>query len=102
MKELRQLRFIGFVEGWSYLLLLLVAMPLKYFFDLPQAVRVVGMAHGVLFVLFVLFVLAMVRAAAEHEWPLKRYVVTFAASLIPWGTFWLNKQLTREIEGQGP
>ncbi len=96
MKELRQLRSIGFIEGWSYLALLLVAIPLKYLLDLPMAVRVVGMAHGVL---FVLFVLAVVQAATTRSWSLKRSAVALAASFIPWGTFWLNKQLTREIEG---
>jgi integral membrane protein len=49
---IRRLRFVGFVEGVSYLVLLFIAMPLKYWAGMPLAVRVVGMLHGVLFILF--------------------------------------------------
>jgi hypothetical protein len=55
--QLGRLRIIGFVEGLSFLILLGIAMPLKYFFGLPETVRVVGMAHGLLFVLYVLLVI---------------------------------------------
>ena len=46
---IKTLRILGNIEGVSYLLLLGVAMPMKYFFDLPLAVKIVGMVHGVLF-----------------------------------------------------
>ena len=49
---IRTLRILGNVEGVSYLLLLGVAMPLKYAFGLPLAVKIVGMAHGVLFLAY--------------------------------------------------
>jgi integral membrane protein len=51
------LRGIGIIEGISYLVLLFIAMPLKYFADLPIFVQIFGMAHGILFVLFVLTLL---------------------------------------------
>ena len=57
-------RLISFVEGLSYLLLVFVAMPLKYMFDYPLAVKVVGMGHGVL---FILFFLALVMAMNKYK-----------------------------------
>jgi integral membrane protein len=90
-----RLRVVGFVEGISYLLLLFVAMPLKYLYGMPEAVRVVGMAHGVL---FLLFVAALVHAARAGRWPLLRAAWGFASAVIPFGTFVLDAQLRREQE----
>ena len=55
MKNIRE-KFLttGKIEGWSYLILLFIAMPLKYIFDMPLAVRIVGSAHGLLFVAYVI------------------------------------------------
>ena len=53
MEELKQFRWVAFLEGLSFVLLLFVAMPLKYWAGLPLAVRIVGMVHGLLFVLFI-------------------------------------------------
>ena len=88
-----RLRVIAFVEGVSYLVLLCVAMPLKYFAGLPSAVKAVGWAHGVL---FVLYLLAVAEVALKHRWPLTRVFGALAASLIPFGTFVLDRQLRRE------
>jgi integral membrane protein len=51
---LKTLRILGNIEGVSYLLLLFIAMPMKYYFGMPMAVKIVGMAHGVLFVAYCL------------------------------------------------
>lgn len=88
-----RLRAIAFIEGVSYLVLLCVAMPLKYFAGLPSAVKAVGWAHGVL---FVLYLLALAEVAFKHRWPPGRILVAFVASLIPFGTFVLDRQLRRE------
>ena len=52
--SLHILRFIGLLEGISFLVLLGIAMPLKYYMNKPETVKIVGMAHGVLFVLYVI------------------------------------------------
>jgi integral membrane protein len=91
-----RLRIIGFVEGVSYLLLLFVAMPLKYLAGLPMAVRVVGMAHGIL---FLLFFAAVVHVAMSRRWPVRRTLWAFASAVIPFGTFVLDAQLKREQAG---
>jgi len=88
-----RLRVIAFVEGCSYLLLLGVAMPLKYFAGLPVAVKVVGSIHGAL---FVLFCAALVRAMVAARWSMLRAGGVFASSLVPCGTFFVDGYLKRE------
>lgn len=95
MNPVRFLRTVGLLEGASYLLLLFVAMPLKYLFALPIAVRVTGMVHGVL---FILFVYALLRAAQSRRWPLKRVGVVFIASLLPFGPWFIDKMLQTEAD----
>lgn len=96
---LQQLRLVAFLEGLSFLVLLLIAMPLKHVYGLPQAVRVVGGLHGLL---FVLFVGVLFRVASERSWPLKRSFLAFVASLLPGGTFVLDRSLERELDGAAP
>lgn len=91
--QLGRLRILAFVEGISYLLLLGVAMPLKYLFELPQAVRVVGMAHGLLFVLYVFY---MVQVKIEYGWSFKKMGLALLASIVPLGTFWADVRLFRQ------
>lgn len=89
---LGKLRVVAFVEGVSFLLLLFIAMPLKYWAGLPQAVRVVGMAHGLLFVLYVLYA---VLAKAEYGWNVRKLALALLASVVPFGTFYADKHLFR-------
>ena len=94
MTALRQLRLVAFLEGLSFVILLFIAMPLKHFAGMPLAVRVAGMAHGIL---FLLFVVALFRAATAQGWPLRRWAAAFAASLLPFGTFLFDGSLKKEI-----
>ena len=97
--SLGRLRVIGWWEGISFLLLLGIAMPLKYFADWPQAVRVVGMAHGVL---FLLYLWAAIQAALERDWTWKRTALVLVASLLPAGPFVVDAKILRqEMEGTG-
>jgi len=94
MNELRQFRWVAFLEGLSFVLLLFVAMPLKYWANLPLAVRIVGSVHGLL---FVVFVAALFRAAVERSWPPRRWGLAFFSSLVPFGTFVFDRSLRREL-----
>ena len=88
---LRRLRFIGFIEGISYLVLLGVAMPLKYLAGMPIAVRVVGSVHGGL---FVLFVAAVVEVAVKRPWwTADFWGKALLASFVPFGTFVFDHRL---------
>ena len=87
---LKNMRTVGIIEGISYLILLFVAMPLKYFAGIPEAVRYIGMAHGVLFVLFVFTIfIAIYQDGLSYG----KGILAFVASLIPFGTFFLDKPI---------
>lgn len=87
------LRVVAFLEGMSFLILLGIAMPLKYFAANPEPVRIIGMAHGVLFVAYVFLVL---QAMFVYKWKISKGILAFIASLIPFGTFYADKKLFRE------
>jgi integral membrane protein len=93
MKTVSIFRFVALAEGISFLMLLGIAMPLKYLFDFPQAVQIIGMLHGVLFVSFILLAWAAMSAMEKsYLWLLK----AFALSIIPFGTFVLDKELRQQ------
>ena len=87
------LRIFAFFEGISFLLLLGVAMPMKYAYDDPSLVKSIGMAHGILFVLYVLFLLL---AHFQYKWKLLITIKAFIASFIPFGTFYADKKWFRD------
>ena len=89
----RRLRAISILEGISYLVLLGIAVPLKYLADIPEAVRLVGSLHGAL---TILFLLAVIHVWVARRWPLVRVVVALVASVIPFGAFALDSRLRRE------
>lgn len=91
-----RLRAVAFVEGCSYLVLLGIAMPLKYLAGFPLAVRVVGAIHGGL---FVIFCVALAQAWFAARWPISRAGLVFASSLVPFGTFLMDPSLRREEDG---
>jgi integral membrane protein len=90
---LGRLRAIGLLEGLSFLLLLGIAMPLKYLAGMPLMVKYVGWAHGVL---FVLYIAAVVQVTLVHRWSVLRVLTAMVASLLPFGPFILDKRLHRE------
>lgn len=85
-----RLRLVGMCEAVSFLLLLGVAMPLKYLADMPLAVKLVGWAHGVLFTAFVMLVLP---AISQAGWSLRRGALLVAAALVPFGPFLADRSL---------
>jgi integral membrane protein len=89
------LRLAGLIEGASFLVLLFVAMPLKYFAGMPGAVKAVGWVHGVL---FMLFCVALLRAAAAARWPLERSGLVLVAALLPFGPFVADRRIKRYAE----
>jgi len=93
IKTSKQIRSIGIAEGISYLILLSIAMPLKYLAHIPEAVKIFGWLHGVL---FVAFIWAIFQGKTKLNWSLQVMATAFIASLIPFGTFWLDKKLKAE------
>ena len=92
-KLLHRFRIVGIAEGISFLVLLLIAMPLKYFMDLPQAVKVTGWIHGALFVAFIYFAFEVMGALKKNfGW----FIKAFIAAFVPLGTFIFDRQLKKE------
>lgn len=97
MKTLQALRFAGITEGISYLLLLGVAMPLKYLAGWPLGVTLVGWAHGVLFVGY----LGLAALAWwQFRWPFRRLIEAFFAALLPFGPFVWDRKVLRAAEAE--
>lgn len=96
MSLLKSLRITGIAEGISFLVLLGIAMPLKYLADMPMAVKVTGWIHGALFILFL--GLAW-RVMDKYRQGFLWLGIGFAASLVPFGTFIWDKQL-KKLEDQ--
>ena len=90
--KIATLRLVGNIEGGAYLILLFVTMPLKYWAGIPMAVKIVGMAHGIL---FIGFVAALVDASIRERWGYGFAFIAFLAALVPFGTFFLNKKLSK-------
>lgn len=93
LKQLRIFRIVAITEGISFLVLLLIAMPLKYVLDIPEPVSVLGWVHGILFMIFIFFAIVIFTIfEKEFMWLVKALL----SSLIPFGPFILGKELKME------
>jgi integral membrane protein len=90
--NLGRLRIVGILEGISFLVLLFVAMPLKYIYAKPEAVRQVGAIHGFLFVVFIFLLLS---CAAEYGWERRKSMILVGLSMLPFGNFYADKKYLR-------
>lgn len=88
LTHLGRFRLIALLEGISFLILLFVAMPLKYFAGFPEAVASVGMAHGVLFIAYMLL---LVVVKEDQKWGLVLFAKSALVSFVPFGTFYADK-----------
>ena len=87
--DLQRLRVLSLMEGLSYILLT-VAMPLKYLFAIPIAVKITGMLHGIL---CLGLILAILKAQFQYKWKSSFSILIFLASLLPLGAFFMDHQL---------
>ena len=90
--NVQALRFVGTLEGISFLLLLGVAMPIKYIWGNPVFVKYIGMGHGVLFIAFLAILLVVCH---RMKWPLSMFLMGLAASILPFGTFVFDIKLKK-------
>ena len=82
-------KFIAILEGVSYVLLLLIATPIKYLFDNEQYVKALGMPHGILFVLYIVVAFFIQK---KIRWDNKDLVIVILASMIPFGFFYIDSK----------
>ena len=88
-------RLIAFLEGLSLLILVFIAMPIKYVLGNPSVVKSVGQMHGLLFLLFVFFA---IKVSAEQDWIFKKTTwKVLLSSFIPFGTFYIDKKILSKI-----
>jgi integral membrane protein len=90
-----RLRIIGFSEGISLLILIFVAVPLKYIGHHPSVVKAMGPIHGAL---FLLFIVNTVSVGVEQKWQFKTTLKVLLACIIPFGTFYIDRKILREIK----
>lgn len=90
--QIRKLRVVSFVEASTLLILLLIAMPLKYGFGYPLATRIMGPVHGAAFIAYVWSVIAMVSGA---DWPRREVAKLILAAFFPFGGFLTAGMLRR-------
>lgn len=82
-------KIIAFLEGLSYILLLFVAVPLKYFANQEIFVKSLGMPHGILFIVYIILALLI---KDEMKWDIKTLAIVLVCSLLPFGTFWVDRK----------
>ncbi|QMU66794.1 MAG: DUF3817 domain-containing protein [Flavobacteriaceae bacterium] len=86
-------RLIGFLEGVSYILLLFIATPVKYYGNDPGYVKMLGMPHGILFMLYVILAFVL---RSDQKWNTKTFATILSASVIPFGTFYVDKKYLKK------
>ena len=87
-------RLTAFLEGVSYILLLFIAVPIKYLLNEALFVKILGMPHGILFILYILF---SIIAKIKHNWNFRKFLVISIASLVPFGTFYIDKKYLTKL-----
>ena len=91
---LGQLRLLAILEGISYLLFALT-MPLKYFYGIGMPNKIVGMAHGVLFIAYIVWLLVVRN---EKQLDFKTTLICGIASLLPFATFWVDTRYLKPLD----
>jgi integral membrane protein len=84
---IKVLRVISYLEGISYILLLFIAVPIKYYANDPSLVKLLGMPHGLLFIAYIL--LSIINSK-KYNWSFFKTVAVLISSIIPFGTFYMD------------
>ena len=86
-------RLTALLEGISYILLLFIAVPIKYLWDDPTYVKLLGMPHGILFIGYILL---SILGKSRYKWTNIDFFVISISSLIPFGTFYVDKKYLKK------
>ncbi len=84
---------LAILEGMSYLLIIFVTMPLKYYFGMLIPNKIIGLLHGILFIAYIYFAFIVAR---EKKWQMSQLLIVLAASVIPFATFWVDFKFLKE------
>lgn len=88
-------KLVALLEGISYILLLFVAVPVKYLANDPQYVKLLGMTHGLLFVAYILLAVLL---GSKLKWDGKTLLIVLIASVIPFGTFYIDRTYLKNVK----
>jgi integral membrane protein len=88
-RSIQIFKWVSILEAISFLVLLFIAMPLKYIWDIPDYVRIIGMAHGILFVLYLIGGYWMFE---KLNWSVKTLLIVFLSSVLPFGPFVVERK----------
>ncbi len=91
-EEISLFKMISTVEGISFLILLFIAMPMKYMFGMPIATKIVGSIHGALFMYYLYM---QYKSSSKYGWNFKQNLLFFVASIVPFMTFYTHKILSK-------
>lgn len=94
MSELKKFKLINKIEGYSFLILLFIAMPMKYSFGIPIATKIAGMTHGLL---VFAFIYQIIEAKKEAGFTAKETALYSVLSIIPFGSFYTDKELAKKM-----
>ena len=95
MSLLKIFRIIAFLEGLSYVLLLFIAVPIKYLNNDPSYVKMLGMPHGLLFMGYIALAIVL---RTDNQWIKNNFFMVLMTSVIPFGTFVVEKKLNKTIQ----
>ena len=90
--QIGRLRILAYSEGVSFLLLLMITMPMKYIMGLRGPNMFIGLIHGLL---FIAYVIAVIQIKFDQNWTYKKTFLALLAAVIPFGTFWADFKLFR-------
>jgi integral membrane protein len=86
---LKTFKIVAFLEGTSFIAMMLVGMPLKYIGGNDILIKSLGMPHGILFVGYIILAFLIQN---QMKWSVKDMAIVLVCSLIPFGTFWMDKK----------
>ncbi|WP_438961698.1 DUF3817 domain-containing protein [Nonlabens sp.] len=86
-------KYLAIIEGYSFLLILFITMPLKYIAGMGMPNKIIGMAHGVLFLSYIVVAIII---AQEKKWNFKDTFIVMIMSVVPFGTFWMEEEYLME------
>ncbi len=86
-------RVVSFLEGISYILLLFIASPIKYFYKDETYVKMLGMPHGILFIAYIALAILL---RSELKWTQKQFITVCLLAIIPFGTFFVGRYLIKQ------
>ena len=85
-------RVVIFLEGFSYILFMSLGLYYKYALNDPSFVKMFGMPHGILFMLYIILAIMIKK---EMKWDNKTLGIVLLASILPFGTFYIDKKYLR-------